>query len=107
LFFKKNAAELIEKAEFCRMISAMLKKLIILPIRLYQLIISPILGPSKCRYKPTCSYYAVGAIQEWGIFKGLYLAVKRVLRCHPWSAHPMYDPVPLKKKQPKGKSFKH
>jgi uncharacterized protein len=82
------------------MFLALFKQLIILPIRLYQLTLSPILGPSKCRYKPTCSYYAVTAIQEWGVIKGTYMAVKRILRCHPWSNHPMYDPVPLKNDHP-------
>jgi len=66
----------------------------ILLIRLYQLTLSPLLGANKCRYQPTCSYYAIGAIEEWGLLKGTYLAVKRILRCHPWSKHPMHDPVP-------------
>lgn len=77
----------------------LLKQLLILPIRIYQYTLSPLLGPSKCRYRPTCSHYAIEAIQEWGIFKGTYLAVKRVLRCHPWSKHAMHDPVP-KRVQP-------
>ncbi len=72
----------------------LLKQLAILPIRLYQILISPLLGANKCRYQPTCSYYMIGAIEEWGIFKGLYLGIKRILRCHPWSHHPMHDPVP-------------
>lgn len=71
------------------------KQLLILPIRLYQYTLSPLLGP-KCRYRPTCSTYMIEAIQEWGIFKGLYLGIKRVGRCHPWSDHPMHDPVPKK-----------
>ncbi len=68
----------------------------ILLIRVYQLTLSPLLGANKCRYQPTCSYYAIGAIEEWGVLKGTYLAVKRILRCHPWSKHPMHDPVPKK-----------
>lgn len=71
------------------------KQLLILPIRIYQYTLSPLLGP-KCRYQPTCSTYMIEAIQEWGIFKGLYLGIKRVGRCHPWSDHPMHDPVPKK-----------
>jgi uncharacterized protein len=71
----------------------LLKFILILPIRFYQLVISPLLGP-KCRYQPTCSHYMIGAIREWGPFMGLYLGVKRILRCHPWSDHPMHDPVP-------------
>lgn len=61
-------------------------------IRLYQIIISPILGP-KCRFTPTCSQYALEAIKKYGIFKGSWLAAKRIARCHPWGGHG-YDPVP-------------
>jgi putative membrane protein insertion efficiency factor len=53
-----------------------------------------LLGANKCRYQPTCSHYAIEAIQEWGIFKGTYLAIQRILRCHPWSTRDMHDPVP-------------
>ncbi len=81
------------------MISSLLKQLLILPIRAYQLLLSPLLGANKCRYQPTCSHYAIEAIQEWGIFKGTYLAVKRILRCHPWSSHPMHDPIPKKEEK--------
>jgi uncharacterized protein len=66
-------------------------------IRLYQILLSPMLGANKCRYQPTCSHYAIGAIEEWGPIKGTWLAIKRILRCHPWSEHPMHDPVPKKK----------
>jgi putative membrane protein insertion efficiency factor len=69
-----------------------LKQLLILPIRLYQLILSPYLGRA-CRHTPSCSHYAIEAIQEWGIFKGLYLGTRRILRCNPWGTHG-YDPVP-------------
>jgi putative membrane protein insertion efficiency factor len=61
-------------------------------IRLYQIVISPILGP-KCRFTPTCSQYALEAIKKYGIFKGSWLAAKRIARCHPWGGHG-YDPVP-------------
>ncbi len=61
-------------------------------IKLYQWIISPWLG-QKCRYNPTCSHYAVEALKKYGPIKGLWLAVKRVGRCHPWGGHG-YDPVP-------------
>jgi hypothetical protein len=71
-----------------------LKKLFILPIRFYQLSISPLLGP-KCRYAPTCSHYMIEAINEWGIIKGIYLGARRIGRCHPWGGHG-YDPVPKK-----------
>ena len=74
---------------------SLLKKLFILPIRIYQLTLSPLLGVNKCRFQPTCSHYAIEAIEEWGIFKGIYLATRRILRCHPWGGHG-YDPVPKK-----------
>lgn len=74
---------------------SLLKKLLILPIRLYQIMLSPLLGANKCRFQPTCSHYAIQAIEEWGIFKGTYLAARRILRCHPWGGHG-FDPVPKK-----------
>ncbi len=61
-------------------------------IKLYQWGISPILGP-KCRYTPTCSHYALEALKKYGLFKGFWLSVKRIVRCHPWGGHG-YDPVP-------------
>ncbi|MCS6818899.1 MAG: membrane protein insertion efficiency factor YidD [Chitinophagales bacterium] len=70
----------------------MLKWILIFPIRLYQRLISPILPPS-CRFSPTCSEYSIQAIQKHGIFKGFYLALRRLLRCHPWGGSG-YDPVP-------------
>ena len=70
----------------------MLKRLVVLLIRFYQYAISPFLGRS-CRYHPSCSEYAVEAVEKYGALKGSWLAVKRVGRCHPW--HPGgYDPVP-------------
>ena len=77
----------------------LLKQILILPIRLYQLTLSPFLGANKCRYQPTCSHYAIEAIQIWGPFKGIYLAVLRIGRCHPWSKHPIMDPVPTKNEE--------
>lgn len=69
-----------------------LKWLLLLPILFYRYFISPI-KPPTCRYTPTCSQYAVEALQKHGPFKGLYLAVKRILSCHPWGGSG-YDPVP-------------
>lgn len=54
-------------------------------IRGYQLFISPLLGP-RCRFYPTCSHYALEAIETHGALKGSWLALRRLLRCHPWSA---------------------
>jgi putative membrane protein insertion efficiency factor len=64
----------------------------ILLIWIYQRLISPLLG-AKCRFTPTCSHYAVEAIKKYGVFKGFWLAVKRISRCHPWGGSG-YDPVP-------------
>ncbi len=61
-------------------------------IRIYQWGISPWLGP-KCRFTPTCSHYAVDALKKYGLFKGSWLAAKRILKCHPWGGSG-YDPVP-------------
>lgn len=61
-------------------------------VRFYQLAISPYL-PRVCRYQPTCSQYACEALERYGLTKGLYLALRRVMRCHPWGASG-YDPVP-------------
>ncbi|OAV43458.1 membrane protein insertion efficiency factor YidD [Lewinella sp. 4G2] len=73
----------------------MLRKLLILPIRFYQVALSPLLGQNKCRYQPTCSHYAIEAINEWGPIKGSWLAAKRIGSCHPWGGHG-FDPVPKK-----------
>ncbi|MBR4742072.1 MAG: membrane protein insertion efficiency factor YidD [Desulfovibrio sp.] len=64
----------------------------VLPIRFYQLFISPIL-PAACRFYPTCSAYAAEAILKHGILIGGWLAFKRLCRCHPWGGSG-YDPVP-------------
>jgi putative membrane protein insertion efficiency factor len=70
----------------------LLKNIFILPIRFYQFAISPWL-PNACRYQPTCSHYMVGAIQKYGVFKGIWLGLKRIGRCHPWGGSGQ-DPVP-------------
>lgn len=74
------------------MIRRFLVALLLLPIYFYQRCISPLTPPS-CRFTPTCSEYAVQAIRKYGPIKGLYLAVRRLLRCHPWGSSG-YDPVP-------------
>jgi putative membrane protein insertion efficiency factor len=70
----------------------MLKALLIGPIRAYRFFLSPWLGQS-CRFTPTCSSYAIEAIETKGSIKGLWLALKRLGRCHPW-CQGGYDPVP-------------
>lgn len=74
------------------MIQKILSTLLIAPIRFYQLAISPHF-PGACRYTPTCSAYAIEAIRRHGPLRGSWLALKRILRCHPWGGSG-YDPVP-------------
>ena len=73
-----------------------IKKIAVFPlvvlVKFYQNCISPFPPPS-CRYTPTCSEYALQALRKYGPFKGGWLALKRILRCHPWGGHG-YDPVP-------------
>lgn len=70
-----------------------MKKLFLLLIRFYQRAISPHF-PGCCRFRPTCSAYAYEAIQKYGARKGGWLALKRLLRCHPFYKGDVYDPVP-------------
>ena len=60
-------------------------------IRIYQLVISPWLGP-QCRFTPSCSVYAVEALRKYGLFKGGWLAIRRISSCHPWGRQG-HDPV--------------
>jgi len=71
-----------------------LRRLAVLPIRLYQWTISPIL-PQSCRFAPSCSEYAAEAILAHGPLTGGWLGFRRILRCHPWGGHG-YDPVPAR-----------
>ena len=75
-------------------ISRLARNLLLLLLNLFMLLVRPFLGPrGVCRFAPTCSQYAKRAIMKHGALKGGYLALKRVLKCHPW--HPGgYDPVP-------------
>jgi len=82
----------MEKNNCKRLIDLLIKWLILIPLYLYRVLISPLLGP-RCRFYPSCSEYAIAAVQNHGIILGLFLTVKRLLRCHPW--HPGgVDPVP-------------
>jgi uncharacterized protein len=75
----------------------LLKKIMIFPfvllIQIYKYSVSPLLGENKCQYQPSYSTYAIEALKKHGLFKGGYLAAKRILSCHPWGGSG-YDPVP-------------
>lgn len=74
------------------MIRRCIRRLALLPVRVYQLAVSPWL-PKQCRYLPTCSDYAIQAVERHGVVKGGGLATRRICRCHPWGGHG-FDPVP-------------
>ena len=80
------------------MLKKYLNNLLILPliiiIKAYQLLLSPILK-NNCRYLPTCSEYSIAALKEHGLLNGFYYSLKRILKCHPLGGHG-YDPVPKK-----------
>ena len=85
---KKNRSE-----NMINRIAGLIEKLLILMIRGYQIFLSPLKVRTHCIYTPTCSQYAIEALTRYGVVKGLWLSVKRILRCHPW-AEGGYDPVP-------------
>ncbi|HTP78833.1 MAG TPA: membrane protein insertion efficiency factor YidD [Bacteroidota bacterium] len=63
-------------------------------IRAYQRVISPALPAHQCRFYPSCSQYALEAAEKHGVLKGMWLAARRIARCHPWQRSGGYDPVP-------------
>ena len=75
-----------------KLINKLFGNFFLLIIKIYQYLISPLLG-SSCRFTPTCSQYGVEAIKKHGPFKGGWLTLKRIGRCHPWGKHG-HDPVP-------------
>lgn len=89
----KNVSSIYSKRRRSGAKTDLFSKILIGMIRFYQKFISP-LKPPTCRFTPTCSSYAVIAIQRFGPFKGLLLAIKRILRCHPFNPGG-YDPVPI------------
>lgn len=70
----------------------MMRTVLVLCVRAYQVVLSPLL-PAACRYQPTCSHYAIEALQKHGAWRGSWLAVKRIARCHPFRPGG-FDPVP-------------
>jgi putative membrane protein insertion efficiency factor len=70
-----------------------MKKLLLCLIRFYRRSVSPCF-PAQCRFRPTCSQYAYEAITKYGALKGSYLAIRRLLRCHPFYHGDPFDPVP-------------
>ena len=72
----------------------LIRQLFIFPIKFYQYIISPLL-PRRCRFTPTCSHYALEALEKHGILKGILLSSLRILKCNPFGSYG-YDPVPIK-----------
>jgi putative membrane protein insertion efficiency factor len=75
-------------------IKHIITSILILPVKLYQILISPYF-PASCRHVPTCSQYAIEALKTHGAIKGIWFATKRILHCHPWGTSG-YDPVPPK-----------
>lgn len=71
-----------------------MRKIALLMIKIYQYAISPLMA-NHCRFYPSCSSYTYEAIEQYGFFRGIYLGIRRLLRCHPWNAGG-YDPVPPK-----------
>ena len=83
-------------------INCILRQLMCLPIIIYQWVIRPVLRPC-CRFEPSCSEYALTAIRTLGVWKGIVLIVRRIIRCHPW-AEGGYDPVLPNKEKCNGSS---
>ncbi len=75
-------------------IKAGLSRVFIFLVQLYRAALSPLMGPGKCRYEPTCSAYLIEALRLHGPFRGLWLGLRRVSSCHGWSRRPFHDPVP-------------
>ena len=75
-----------------RTIQYLPRNLCVAILRLYRAVISPLYG-DVCRYYPSCSSYALQAIQRYGVVRGIWMGTKRIARCHPWGGHG-HDPVP-------------
>ncbi len=75
-------------------IRRILRKICLFPVYVYKYAISPLL-PHSCLFTPTCSNYMIGAVKEFGVFKGGLMGLKRIFRCVPWQKKRGYDPVPI------------
>jgi len=73
-----------------------MKKIILHIIRLYQQVLSAILPFNHCRFYPSCSAYSLEAVDTHGVIGGIWLAIKRIAKCHPYSTSGGFDPVPLR-----------
>ena len=91
---EKNSGEMTnDKCQMSNLkFKTIVRQLFLLPVYFYRIFISPLTPPS-CRFTPTCSQYMVEAVLKHGIFKGGWLGIKRICRCHPWGGSG-YDPVP-------------
>lgn len=89
-----SAIEKINNFIFIKWIRSGLSLILIIPVKIYQWVISPML-PSTCRYTPSCSQYAIEALRIHGPLKGLLLGTRRIISCNPWGGHG-HDPVPPK-----------
>ena len=79
-----------------RIIKTVITLLLILPVKSYQILLSP-LFPQSCRFEPTCSNYCIQALKTFGPIYGFWLVIVRISKCHPWGGYG-YDPVPDKEK---------
>lgn len=71
-----------------------MKTIVVLFVRAYRMLLSPLLPFNQCRFYPSCSQYMIEAVEKHGAARGLWLGLKRIGRCHPYSKHSGYDPVP-------------
>ena len=84
---------MINKKLYMLKIKLLFEHFVIFILRAYQMFLSPFLMPA-CRFYPSCSNYAICAVENHGVFKGLYFSVKRIFKCHPFHNKTGYDPVP-------------
>ncbi len=74
-------------------------------IRLYQMLVSPLLPPNSCRFYPSCSHYSIDALEKYGPWKGLWLTILRIGKCHPWHEGGMVNIFRIRSERTKGKNI--